>query len=157
MDRDRRSRKKKDRCPSLFISHVFNIIQYFIQYVIQYIIQYIIYVYNISYNIIQYYEFHFLCVTIDNRLTWKLHITILASRLSIIQAVIYKLRNKIDKYSLILLYNSLLTSRLTYFAASWRSNYIHRYILYTYFFNKIIILQNKVLQCIYKLPMVVYH
>ena len=57
-------------------------------------------------------EFKFLDVTIDNRLTWKPHITILASQLSRILAVIYKLRNKIDKQSLLLLYNSLFHSRL---------------------------------------------
>ena len=45
-------------------------------------------------------DFKFLGVTIDTRLTWKLHITILASQLSRILAVIYKLRNKIDKQSL---------------------------------------------------------
>ena len=83
-------------------------------------------------------EFKFLGVTIDNRLTWKPHITILASQLSRILAVIYKLRNKIDKQSLLLLYNSLFHSRL--------SNYKHT-------LNKIIILQNKVLICIYKLPL----
>ena len=52
-------------------------------------------------------EFKFLGVTIDNRLTWKLHITILASQLYIILDVIYKLRNKIDKghyYYCIILY-----------------------------------------------------
>ena len=63
-------------------------------------------------------EFKFLGVTIDNRLTWKPHITILASQLSRKLAVIYKLRNKIDKQSLLLLYNSLFHSRLTYCAAS---------------------------------------
>ena len=42
----------------------------------------------------------------------KLIITILASQLSRILAVIYKLRNKINKLSLLLLYNSLFHSRL---------------------------------------------
>ena len=64
-------------------------------------------------------EFKFLGVTIDNRLTRKLYITILASQLSRILAVIYKLRNKIDNQSLLLLYNSLFHSILTYCAASW--------------------------------------
>ena len=91
-------------------------------------------------------EFKCLGVTIDNRLTWKPHITILASQLSRILAVIYKLRNKIDKQSLLLLYNSCLHSRLTYCAAFWGSNYKHT-------LNKILILQNKVLKCIYKLPL----
>ena len=44
------------------------------------------------------------------------------------------------------MYNSLFHSRLTYCAASWGSNYKHT-------LNKIIILQNKVLKCIYKLPL----
>ena len=85
--------------------------------------------------------YKFLGVTIDNRLTWKLHITILASQLSRILAVIYKLRNKIDKQSLLLLYNSLFHLRLTY-CTSWGSTYKHT-------LNKIIIMQNKVLKCIY--------
>ena len=58
-------------------------------------------------------EFKFLGVNIDNRLTWKPHITILASKLSRILAVIYKPINKINKQSLLLLYNSLFHSRLT--------------------------------------------
>ena len=91
--------------------------------------------------------FKLLGVTIDNRLNWKLHITILASQLSIILVVIYKLRHKTDKQSLLLLYNSLFHSRLTYSAASWGSNYKHT-------LNKIIILQNKILKCIYKLPLI---
>ena len=80
-------------------------------------------------------EFKFIGVTIDNRLTKKLLITILASQLSIILAVIFKLRNTIDK-QLIILYNSLFHSILTYCAASWGSNYKHT-------LNKIIILQIK--------------
>ena len=98
-------------------------------------------------------EFKFHGVIIYNRLTWKLHITISASHLSRILTVIYKLRNIIDKQSLLLQYNSLFHSRLlyyaasyyaSYYAASWGSNY-------KYTLNKIIILQNKVLKCIYKL------
>ena len=71
---------------------------------------------------------------------------IIIFQLSRILAVIYKLRNKIDKQSLLLLYNSLFHSRLTYCAASWGSNYKHT-------LNKIIILQNKVLKFTYKLPL----
>ena len=91
-------------------------------------------------------EFKFIGVNIVNRLTWKLHITVLASQLFRILAVIYKLRNKIDKQSLLLMYNYLFHSRLTYCAASWGSIYKHT-------LNKIIIIQNKVLKCIYKLPL----
>ena len=72
--------------------------------------------FNISLNILTIKctnEFKYIGVTIYNRLTWKLHITILASQLSRILAVIYKLRNKIDKQLLLLLlYNSLFHSRL---------------------------------------------
>ena len=53
----------------------------------------------------------------------------------IILAVIYKLRNKIDKQSLLLLYNSLFHSKLIYCAASWGSTYKHT-------LNRIIILQS---------------
>ena len=51
-------------------------------------------------------EFKFLGVTIDNRLTWKFHITLLASQLSRILVAIYKLRNKINShyYYCIILY-----------------------------------------------------
>ena len=89
-------------------------------------------------------EFKCIGVTIDKRLTWKLLITIVASQLSRILAVIYKPRKKIDKQSLLLLYNSLFHSRLTYCAASWGTNYKHTS-------NKIIIQQNKLFKCIYKL------
>ena len=59
-------------------------------------------------------EFKCIGVTIENRLTLKLHITILAYQLSRILTVIYKLRNKIDKQLLLLLYNSLFHLILTY-------------------------------------------
>ena len=76
-----------------------------------------------------------------------LSIKILAYHLSRILTVIYKLNNKIDRHSLLLMYNSLFHSGLTYCAASWRSNYKHT-------LNNIIILLNKVFQCIYKLPLI---
>ena len=60
---------------------------------------------------------------IDNKLSWKPYITLLASNLSRIVAVFYKLRNKINIKSLILLYNALFHSRLSYCCSSWGSNY----------------------------------
>ena len=70
---------------------------------------------------------------------------IIILNLSRIVAVFYKLCNKINIKSLILLYNALFHSRVSYCCSSWGSNYksvVH----------KIIVLQNKVLKCIYKLP-----
>ena len=57
-------------------------------------------------------------------LNFLVSLLVLAFQLSRILAVIYKLRNKIDKQSL-LLYNSLFHSRLTYCDAPLGSNYKH--------------------------------
>ena len=56
------------------------------------------YIFNISLNglIKCQNEFKFLDIIIDNKLSWKPYITLLASNLSIIVAVFYKLRNKIN-------------------------------------------------------------
>ena len=107
------------------------------------------YIFNISLNGILIKcqnDFKFLGIIIDNKLFWKPYITLLASNLSRIVAVFYKLRNKINIKSLIVLYNALFHSRLSYCCSSWGSNYKSVVGL-----HNIILLQNKVHKCIYKL------
>ena len=65
--------------------------------------------------------FKFLCVTVDQNLTWNQHITNMTKKCSSIIGILYKVKRFLPESALITLYNTLVTSHLTYGITAWSS------------------------------------
>ena len=83
----------------------------------------------------------FLGVIIDNKLTWKPHIDNVKTKISKIIAILYKMKNILNKKSLQTLYNSLLLPYLTYCVEIWGNTY-------KTIIHPIIILQKKAIRLV---------
>ena len=64
----------------------------------------------------------FLGVTIDCKLTWKDHISNVRSKLSKCNAIMYKVKHKLNSEALLMLYNSLFLPYLSYCLEIWGNN-----------------------------------
>ena len=63
----------------------------------------------------------FLCVLVDENLTWVDHITIVESKLSKNLGLLYKVKSYLDKKSTVSLYYSFIPSYLNYGNIAWCS------------------------------------
>ena len=64
-------------------------------------------------------EITFLCIIIDNKLDWKSHINMFCTELNISIAILNKLKYKLNRNSLILLYKYFFLSYLNYCNHIW--------------------------------------
>ena len=87
----------------------------------------------------------FLGVTVDNHLTWKLHIENICKVISRNTGVIYRLKSMLPKSSLFMLYSSLILPYLNYGLLVWGNTY-------QTFLDKLEVLQNKVIRIICNAP-----
>ena len=73
------------------------------------------------YSIKQVSEMKYLGVIIDKKLNWHNHIQYVTTKVSKAAGIIYKIRNKVPKNILLLLYHSTVSQSLRYGLASWGS------------------------------------
>ena len=59
-------------------------------------------------------HFNFLGIILDENLSWKNHIDMLSNKISKVIGVMYKLKNVLPEYILLILYKSLISSHLSY-------------------------------------------
>ena len=64
-------------------------------------------------------NYTYLGIIIDDKLTWKLQVSKLCTKLSSVCGVLSKVRHYLDRPSLMLIYNSLFDSRLRYGILAW--------------------------------------
>ena len=64
-------------------------------------------------------HFNFLSIILDENLSWKNHINMLSNKVSKVIGVMYKLKNVLPEYILLILYNSLISSHLNYGLFVW--------------------------------------
>ena len=64
-------------------------------------------------------HFNFLGIILDENLSWKNHINMLSNKISKVIGVMYKLKNVLPEYILLILYNSLIFSHLNYGLFVW--------------------------------------
>lgn len=64
-------------------------------------------------------SYKYLGIYIDNKLSWDIHINNIIKKLSQVAGVIFKNRECLSKKSLMLVYNSLVNSRLRYGLCTW--------------------------------------
>ena len=57
---------------------------------------------------------HFLGIILDEKLSWINHINMLSNKISKVIGVMYKLKNVLPEYILLILYNALSSSHLNY-------------------------------------------
>ena len=87
----------------------------------------------------------FLGVTLDENLTWTLHIQNISNKVSKAIGIIHRLKNIVPFKTLLILYNILILPFLSYCCIVWGYTYsVH--------INKLYILQKKVLRAIYRTP-----
>ena len=96
-------------------------------------------------NIVQTGNIKFLGVIIDSTLNWSSHIENLRTGLRSSLALIYLASTFLPEKTLILLYNSLINSKIVYCLAAW-GNAPATYL------NKILVMQKRVLRIIYHKP-----
>ena len=89
------------------------------------------------------YEYKFLGVIIDHRLSWKSHINLVKRKMSKTTAIIYRSREILNQNSLYLLYCSLIIPYMTYCVEIWGNTYRTN-------LNPIFILQKRVIRTIKK-------
>ena len=65
--------------------------------------------------------YKYLGVYIDDKMTWKYHIDKLCKKLSSAAGVIYRIRNRVSRKCLMLIYHGLVSSRLRYGILCWGS------------------------------------
>ena len=63
--------------------------------------------------------YKYLGVYIDDKLTWKYHIEKLCKKLSSVAGMIYRIRNRLSRKCLMLIYHGLVSSRLRYGILCW--------------------------------------
>lgn len=90
-------------------------------------------------------ESRYLGLYIDENLNWKSHVQRLSKEISRPIGVINKLKHKLNKKTLELIYHSLIHSKVSYMIAIWGS--AKKYVK-----KKIYTLQNRALKIIHKLP-----
>ena len=83
----------------------------------------------------------FLGVLVDDNLSWKSHISLLASKLSKSIGIIHKSRFFLSTHSLPTLYNSMILPYLYYFNLAWGGTYKTN-------LQRIVILQKRVLRIV---------
>ena len=86
-------------------------------------------------------SYRYLGVTIDHKLNWKLHVNELCSKLASVCGVLSKVRHYLDRNSLMLIYNSLFETRLSYAVLGWGTAPEH-------VLNKLKVLQNRAVRFI---------
>lgn len=86
----------------------------------------------------------FLGVTLDNKLSWKEHISVTENKLAKVVGVMAKLRDKLDRRALKLIYSALALPHLIYCCEIW-GNTCNTYL------SKIILLQKKAIRIISEL------
>ena len=64
-------------------------------------------------------RFNFLGIILDEKLSWKNHINMLSNKLSKDIGVMYKLKNVLPEYILLILYNFFISSHLNYGLSVW--------------------------------------
>ena len=74
-----------------------------------------------NYCIKQVSEMKYLGVILDSKLNWHNHIHYVTTKLAKTAGIIYKVRNKVPREVLMLLYHSICASYLRYGIASWGS------------------------------------
>lgn len=87
----------------------------------------------------------YLGVTLDSQLTFKDHIAFLCNKVSMVTAVLYKVRQFLPIAALKLIYFSLIHSQINYLCSIWANTY-NKYI------KPIQVLQNRAIKLIYHLP-----
>ncbi len=96
----------------------------------------------INNNIItQVTSFKFLGIVIDNKLSWKLHIDYLASKLARNLSILYKLKGNVPQFTMINMYYSFVYSLLTYGITVWGSSSKGN-------LNKLLLLQKQAIRVI---------
>lgn len=91
-------------------------------------------------------EYKYLGILVDNRLNWGSHINSILLKLNKITGVICKIKHRVPQDTLLLIYNSLFHSVISYLTMVWGSatnNLI----------NKVQVAQNRILKIIFHLPM----
>ena len=68
-------------------------------------------------------EVKFLGVLIDSKLCWKPHINYIKTKISKSTAILYKVKDFLNKCSLYMLYNSFILPYITYCAEVWGNTY----------------------------------
>lgn len=91
-------------------------------------------------------EFKYLGILLDSRLNWSSHVNSLILKLNKITGIVFKIKHKLPRNVLILIYHSLFNSLLSYLTAVWGNTY-------DYLLNKLQIVQNKFLKSIFNLPL----
>ena len=86
-------------------------------------------------------RYKYLGVIVDDKLKWDLHIEKMCSKLSSICGVISKARYYLDKKSLLLIYNCLVSSKLRYGTLCWST-------APQYLINKVNVLNNRIIRYI---------
>ena len=71
-------------------------------------------------------EFNFLGVTIDNTLSWSNHINITANKISKVNGILSKLKTVFPTNILLMIYNSLILSRINYGILTWGFGDVYR-------------------------------
>ena len=64
-------------------------------------------------------NYNYLGIVIDEKLTWQMHIEQLCSKMAQISGKIYRLRQYVDKDTLVMVYNALVYSRIHYSVVTW--------------------------------------
>ena len=90
-------------------------------------------------------DFKFLGVIIDNKLTWKMHITYICTKISQVIGVLAKIRYKISQAAAMLIYESLIAVHFCYCNIVWGA-------ACTSFLEPLYILQKRALKIVLHLP-----
>ena len=67
-------------------------------------------------------HFNFLGIILDEKLSWINHINMLSHKISKVIGVMYKLKNVIPVYILLILHNAIISSHLYYRSSVWGIN-----------------------------------
>lgn len=84
----------------------------------------------------------FLGITVDDNLNWKRHIDLTCTKLSKVTGVLYRIRHNLTIEAMISIYYTLCYPHLTYCVSVWASTW-------PTFLNRLNILQNKVIRCMF--------
>ena len=85
--------------------------------------------------------YKYLGVIIDEKLSWKPHIDKMCSKLASVCGILSKIRHILDRNSLLMIYNSLIDSRLRYGILGWSTASKHQ-------IHRLEVLQNRALRLI---------
>lgn len=87
----------------------------------------------------------FLGLLIDTNLNWSVHMSNITSKLSSVSGILFKLKNKIEKETKLIIYRSLAESVILYMNIIWAWTKCKN-------LKKVQVCQNRLLKCVFNLP-----